>query len=212
MPANDYKTIPLKHLLSDPDVLSLLEAVKEYPMSSIAELSEKANLRDESIRLSASDARTILTRLEISSQSQRVANFPKVLKTIEKIKSRQASEIEPVESAPEEIIPEIPEQPVETQPEPITDSKESAPQLTDMESILKQQSDKVIEELVVKNENSKTKSKKNALLPGIRFSTSPIYFVIIFLLLIALIYWLFTTQFYNPDSSLLQDSSLPVSP
>lgn len=210
--AIDYKNVQIKQLLEDKAVLSLLEAVKEYPMASIDDLAAKIKLVDGEADLSAREIRIILSRLEISSQSQRVDNFPKVIKMIQKIKAKKNIEVTNEPPEKEEIAATA------TAPEaPIIDSavdtpEDPAPQISETQTILNEQTQNHIEELVRQNETqSKVKKRKLNFVPNIKFNTNPVYFVIIFLLLIALIYWLFTSQFYNPDSSLYQDSSLPVS-
>lgn len=210
--AIDYKNVQIKQLLEDKAVLSLLEAVKEYPMASIDDLAAKIKLVDGEADLSAREIRIILSRLEISSQSQRVANFPKVLKMIQKIKTKKNNE-ETNELPEKEEVPEAAAEPevIDVKPDvEITDPPQS--QVTEAQSILNEQNQNHIENLVKLNEKPRGQKKRLNLLPKLKFTASPVYFVIIFLLLIALIYWLFASQFYNPDSSLLQDSSLPVSP
>ncbi len=208
----DYKNAQIKHLLEDQSVLSLLEAVKEYPMASIEDLAAKSAVGNSG-HLSVQEARVILSRLEISSQSQRVANFPKVLKMIQKIKTKKSSETikethEIAETAEAATEPEV----IEAVPD-IEIADDPQPQASEVRSILNEQTQNHIENLVKLNEKPPPGQKKKLnLLPKLKFTASPIYFVIIFLLLIALIYWLFTSQFYSSDSSLLQDSSLPVSP
>lgn len=201
----DYKNSQIKDLLADSKALALLEAVKEYPMSSIDDLLLRSDFGPNNIPLSVPEARTILNKLEISSQTQRVMNLPKVLKVIEKVKNRNKQKLEKNEIE-RDTLQEI------TVNEKITEIAPIDYKPEEIVSIIQSPAVPLPDLVVSRPFEKKPKKEKppKPFLNGLKLNVNPMYFVLIFFILIALIYWLFTAELYKPDSGLLRDSSLPV--
>lgn len=192
----DYGRVDIEILLKDPSVQDFLKIADEHPMWKVREMVGSLSDIQGRHTLTYEEAKIVLNRLELSTQSLRIAYLSKVRET-------GKHEYRDVQGAAKEIPKE---------------QVQKAPEVTKIIQIRqvpvrKPASKKIELQAIVVDRISIFKGFRDffKFIFGFRIRLASHYFVPVFLLFAGLIFWLGVRVFFQKEPAPQADVSLPVS-
>lgn len=196
----DYGKVDIEILFSDPSVTEFLKIADEHPMWKVRQMVESLSNIPGVHTLTYEEAKIVLNRLGLSTQSSRIAQISKVRET----GTREYKEVHPiaVDEAAADKIEQTQKVPEVTKIIQITQTYISKPaeKKTDTQNI-------IADRIYI------FKSIKDflRLIFHFRIRFVSIYYVPVFFLLVGVIIWLSVKVFFQKESFSTTDLSLPVS-